>query len=109
MNIQKLLPQLIEWEKFPSEKIIGKNGFVISKTQMLGEIKVRLVEYSTDYFADHWCEKGHLIFIAEGELIIEHKDHSPCTVTKGMSYVVGDNSLAHKAKSFSGAKVFIVD
>lgn len=74
MNISKLLPQLIDWEKFSSKKIIDETGFVISKTQMIGEIKVRLVEYSTDYFADHWCEKGHIIFVAEGELIIEHKD-----------------------------------
>lgn len=109
MNIPKFLPQLIEWEKVLSEKIIDKNGFAISKTQMIDGIRIRLVEYSVGYFADHWCEKGHIIFVVEGELIIEHKDHSTCTVTKGMSYLVGDNSLTHRAKSISGAKVFVVD
>ena len=109
MNICNFAPLSVQWEKISSEKVVGESGYVISKTQIVGEIKVRIVEYSHSYLADHWCDKGHIVFVIEGELIIEHKNGSSYNIKKGMSYFVGDNSMPHKAKSNSGAKVFIVD
>jgi hypothetical protein len=38
---------------------------------MMGEIRVRKVEYSAGYKADHWCKKGHIILCTEGEMETE--------------------------------------
>lgn len=109
MKIENYFPSAIDWGKIPSEKRLGETGFTVFKTRTIGEIKIRFVEYSKGYLSDHWCDKGHLIFVLEGELILEHKDNSEMTIKKGMSYLAGDNSLAHRGKSVNGAKVFIVD
>jgi hypothetical protein len=109
MNIGNISPFTVDWEKLPFEKITGESGFVTSKTQIVGEIKIRLVEYSKNYLSDHWCNKGHIIFVLEGVLILEQKDNSTQVIKKGMSYFVGENSMAHRAKSIDGAKALIVD
>lgn len=109
MKLEKLLPTLIEWQNIPSEQAKGKSGFTISKTQMMGEIKIRLVEYSPNYTADHWCDKGHILFVLEGELEIHYQNETSHLVEKGMTYLVGDDSMAHMAVSNEGAKVLIID
>ena len=109
MHIPSFPPSLADWKNIPSEKLPGETGFVISKKQTIGEITIRYLEYSPHYSADHWCEKGHLVFVTEGSLILEHKDNTTLLIEKGMSYLVGDNSSAHKAKSITGASVIIVD
>jgi hypothetical protein len=68
-----------------------------------------VVEYTPDYLADHWCEKGHILLCLEGELLTELKDGRVFTLTSGMSYQVSDNGEPHRSKTKSGAKLFIVD
>ena len=109
MKIKKILPQSVDWGKIPAEKISGTTGVAEIKKQTVAEIQIRLVEYSKKYFADHWCEKGHILFIVEGDFSLEHSDESVVKLYKGMSYFVGDDSIAHRASSVDGAKVFIVD
>jgi hypothetical protein len=41
------------------------------RTRQFGAIRVRIVEYSPGYLADHWCAKGHILFCLEGELKTE--------------------------------------
>ena len=79
------------------------------QTQLVNDIRVRMVEYSTGYKADHWCSKGHIIFCIEGEMETELDDGCIMKLTKGMSYFVGDNSDAHRTSSKKGCKLFIVD
>ena len=80
------------------------------KTAMrFGTIRVRIVEYSAGYMADHWCSKGHILFCLEGELLTELKDGRQFTLTAGMSYQVADNAEAHRSYSKTGARLFIVD
>ena len=79
------------------------------QTQLVNDIRVRMVEYSTGYKADHWCSKGHIIFCIEGEMETELDDGCIMKLTKGMSYFVGDNSDAHRTSSKNGCKLFIVD
>jgi len=108
MVIENYNPLSIDWSKIPSEKISGEKGFTLSKTQSVGNIRIRLVEYSDNYIADHWCEKGHIIHILKGELIIEYKNSTHITKS-GMTHIVGDSTNVHKARSFTGATVLIID
>jgi quercetin dioxygenase-like cupin family protein len=73
------------------------------------EIRIRLVTYSPDYFADHWCSKGHIIFCVEGSMETELENGSKHLLTKGCMYTVGDNSDAHRSYSENGCVLFIVD
>jgi glyoxylate utilization-related uncharacterized protein len=109
MKLEKLLPTLVDWQNIPSEQTPGKTGFTISKMHMMGDTKIRLVEYSANYTADHWCDKGHILFVLEGELEIQYKNETCHVVKKGMSYLVGDDSMAHMAVSKEGAKILIID
>jgi quercetin dioxygenase-like cupin family protein len=76
---------------------------------MLGDIRIRMVEYSDDYMADHWCSKGHIIFCTEGEMETELQDGGKFILQKGMTYYVGDDSSSHRSASVNGCKLFIVD
>jgi hypothetical protein len=109
MIIENTYPTSFNWDNILAEKFEGKTGYAAIKTEMFGTIKVRQVEYSRNYLADHWCDKGHIVFVVSGELIIEHKDNTKLILNSGATYVVGDNSMAHKAKSIDGAIVLIVD
>jgi hypothetical protein len=67
------------------------------------------VEYSWGYFADHWCDKGHIIYCIDGEMTTELKDGRKIILRKGMSYMVGDKSESHRSFTDKGARLFIVD
>lgn len=98
-----------DWSTVPSTKHPGETGVAIWKTLQLGDLRIRMVEYSANYLADHWCQKGHLLFVLEGELITELTDGKKFTMTKGMSYQVSDELSLHKSFSPTGAKLLIVD
>jgi hypothetical protein len=100
---------VIEWEKIEPVEHKGITGSSFWKTKNFGDVRVRLVEYSPNYLADHWCDKGHFIFCVEGEMITELKDGRKIALKKGMSYHVGDDSDSHKSFSENGVKLFIVD
>lgn len=87
----------------------GHTGEALWRTQHFGDIRVRIVEYSAGYMADHWCEKGHLILCLEGELRTELNDGRTEVLRPGMSYQVGDGVGAHRSCSDGGAKLLIVD
>ncbi len=72
-------------------------------------LRIRLVEYSQGYLADHWCEKGHIVHCLEGEVINELKDGSKSTLTPGMSYVVSDELSSHRSITQNGVKLLIID
>ena len=54
----------------------------------MGNVRARVVEYSAGYVADHWCERGHVIYVLEGELINELRDGRSNVLTAGQGYVV---------------------
>jgi quercetin dioxygenase-like cupin family protein len=68
-----------------------------------------MVEYSPGYAADHWCEKGHILLVLEGELRTELKDGRVVVLRPGMSYEVADGAQPHRSTTATGAKLFIVD
>ncbi|MET0336959.1 MAG: DHCW motif cupin fold protein [Caulobacter sp.] len=88
----------------------GDTGTATWRTMNVGDMRIRRVDYSPGYFADHWCNRGHVLFVLEGELISELKDGRKTTLTAGMSYHVSDfGDPAHRSSTSVGAKLFIVD
>ena len=110
MNIdQKHKFALTNWDDFPEEIHQGTTGTAKWKILLLGDIRIRIVEYSSNYLADHWCDKGHIIYCIEGEMTTELRDGSKHILKKGMTYQVGDNVDSHRSFSELGARIFIVD
>ncbi len=98
-----------DWSKIEHVEHKGECGSAFWRTQNFGDIRVRMVEYSRDYLADHWCVKGHVVLCIEGELHIE-LEHGRASILKpGMSYQVADNAVPHRSFTPVGAKLFIVD
>ncbi len=101
--------QVTDWEKVPVTEHSGETGTAYWRSLQFGSLRVRMVEYSPAYKADHWCQKGHLLFVTEGELITELADGSTFRMTKGMSYEVSDELSSHRSFTEHGAKLIIVD
>ena len=98
-----------DWDKVPCVEHKGETGIAIWRTVQAGEVRVRMVEYSPGYRADHWCDKGHVVLVLKGELITELHDGRIVTLGVGRSYQVSDKSEAHRSSSSVGAMLFIVD
>ena len=87
----------------------GETGAATWRTRQFGGIRVRMVEYTPGYLADHWCSKGHILLCLEGELHTELADGRAFVLKPGMSYQVADNAEPHRSRTSTGAKLFIVD
>ena len=109
MNINNIPFATTNWAEIPTTRHSGEKGYTLWRTQQYDNIRVRMVEYSAGYLADHWCKKGHILFCLEGELVTELEDGRTFTLTAGMSYQVADNAEAHRSSTMTGAKLFIVD
>ena len=101
--------QTLNWSSIPKEEHKGETGISYWQVQNVNDIRVRMVEYSPGYKADHWCSKGHIIFCTEGEMDTELDDGRIMKLTTGMCYFVGDNNEAHRSSTIPGCKLFIVD
>ncbi|MDY7576998.1 DHCW motif cupin fold protein [Herbaspirillum sp. RTI4] len=98
-----------DWEQVEQTEHQGETGIAYWRTCHFGGIRVRRVEYTAGYLADHWCVKGHILFCLEGTLHTELEDGRQFTLQPGMSYQVADNAEPHRSSSVQGAKLFIVD
>ena len=98
-----------DWSTVERTEHKGVSGVAYWRTRQFGSIRVRMVEYTPGYFADHWCVKGHVLLCVEGELHTELEDGRKFTLTAGMSYQVADNAEPHRSFTKTGAKLFIVD
>jgi quercetin dioxygenase-like cupin family protein len=87
----------------------GETGVAIWRALQFGDIRVRMVEYTPGYLANHWCVKGHILYCLEGELRTELKDGRTFILKPGMSYQVADNEEPHRSSTPVGARLFIVD
>lgn len=101
--------QITDWDTIPVTEHAGETGIAYWKTLHLGNLRLRMVEYSANYKADHWCQKGHIIFCVEGEMLTELSDGQQHTLRMGMSYQVSDGRSSHRTSSGHGVKLFIVD
>jgi quercetin dioxygenase-like cupin family protein len=100
---------LTDWSNISVTEHKGEAGVAYWRTQQFGEIRVRMVDYSAGYLADHWCSKGHILLCLEGEMVTELEDGRTFVLTPGISYQVADHAEAHRSSTKSGAKLFIVD
>jgi quercetin dioxygenase-like cupin family protein len=101
--------QTINWDVVPKEEFKGEKGTAIWQTIQFDGLRIRIVEYSPGYVADHWCKKGHVIHCLSGEFTSELQDGQQFTLSEGMTYVVSDEMSSHKSITKNGVKVLIVD
>jgi len=98
-----------DWSGVAATTHPGESGTALWRTREFGGIRVRIVEYSPGYVADHWCSKGHILFVLEGELETELADGRSVFLKAGMSYQVADEAEPHRSRTRNGAKLFVVD
>jgi hypothetical protein len=101
--------QTIDWTKIEKTLHPGETGTALWQTVQLTGLRIRIVEYSAGYLADHWCQKGHIVHCLEGELVSESEDGTHSFLKKGMTYVVTDELSSHRSVTAIGAKLLIVD
>ncbi len=110
MKIPALPFTTTDWAGVTPTRHVGETGFALWRTLNIGDLRVRVVEYSPGYLADHWCDRGHVLYVLEGQLDTELKDGRQFTLTPGMSYQVSDfGDAPHRSSTAVGAKLFIVD
>jgi hypothetical protein len=109
MRLTDIPFQTTEWASIAATRHAGAPGVALWRTKQHGDLRVRVVEYSPGYVADHWCEKGHILLVLEGELHTELKDGRVVVLKPGMSYEVADRVAPHRSTSPTGAKLFVVD
>ncbi|MCA3266874.1 MAG: DHCW motif cupin fold protein [Tagaea sp.] len=99
----------VDWAGVEATRHPGTTGEALWRTRHFADIRVRMVEYSPGYEADHWCEKGHVLLVLEGELETELADGRKFALRPGQSYQVADGAEPHRSRTAAGAKLFIVD
>ncbi|MBL8231183.1 MAG: DHCW motif cupin fold protein [Bryobacterales bacterium] len=110
MKLTNLPPEAINWAAVPVTDQPGASGHTAMRVFQAGDLRLRMVDYSAGYLADHWCHKGHIIHVLAGQLIVEHENGSEFVLDAGMTYHVADEEGSpHRARSNPGATVFIVD
>ena len=109
MQMPEFPMAVTDWPAVTPTEHPGESGVALWRTQMMGDVRIRMVEYSPGYVADHWCAKGHVILCVAGTLDIELRDGKKLRMTAGQSYHVGDGEPAHRSRTAEGAKLFIVD
>ncbi|MHC1705268.1 MAG: DHCW motif cupin fold protein [Tenuifilaceae bacterium] len=101
--------QTIDWSGIPKTEHKGETGTAYWQTVQFPGLRVRIVEYSKGYLADHWCQKGHIVHCLEGEFTSELQDGKKTQLAKGMTYVVSDDLSSHRSMSKNGVKLMIID
>ena len=98
-----------DWSKVAPTTHAGETGQALWRTLDIGDLRVRMVEYSPGYLADHWCPRGHVVLVMEGEITSELSDGTRTLMKPGISYQVSDDVAPHRSSTTTGARVFIVD
>ena len=109
MQISEIAFGTTDWSAVEATEHKGETGAATWRTRRFGQIRVRMVDYTPGYLADHWCVKGHILLCLEGELKTELADGRVFVLKPGMSYQVADNAEPHRSSTEVGARLFIVD
>lgn len=110
MKLPDLAFSLTDWSTVSPTEHAGETGTALWRTFAAGDLRVRMVEYSPGYLADHWCDRGHVLLVLDGELETELRDGRSFRLTAGMSYQVSDfGDAAHRSSTRTGCRLFIVD
>ena len=109
MQNQSIPFQTIDWSVIPKTAYNGETGTAWWQTIQFGGLRIRIVEYSAGYLADHWCKKGHIVHCLEGEFMSELEGGDTFLLTTGMTYVVSDELSSHRSVAPGGVKLMIID
>ena len=109
MRIEAIPFGTTDWSTVERSERPGDRGTATWRTRQFGAMRVRMVEYSPGYVADHWCTKGHILLCLAGELHTELEDGRRFVLTPGVSYQVADGAEPHRSRTVTGARLFIVD
>jgi hypothetical protein len=109
VNIRDLPFGTVDWDRVEATTHAGEHGEARWRTRRFGDVRVRMLDYSAGYEADHWCTKGHILLCLDGELETELADGRRFTLTPGMSYQVADGAEPHRSRTRTGARLFVVD
>ena len=101
--------QTIDWALIPKTEFKGDKGTAYWQTLQFPGLRIRIVEYSKGYLADHWCQKGHIVHCLDGEFVSELLNGKEFRLSKGMSYIVSDGLSSHRSYTRNGVKVMIID
>ena len=108
--MSEIIPfQVIDWDKVPVTDHPGEHGTANWLTLQISGLRIRIVEYSKGYLADHWCQKGHIVHCLEGEFVSELQNGEKHVLSQGMTYIVSDNISSHRSSTQHGAKLLIID
>ena len=110
MDIGPVPFTVTDWSALAAEEHPGDSGASFWRTFAAGNIRVRRVDYSPGFRSDHYCPRGHVLLVLQGELVVALKDGREFVLTAGMGFEAGDDHAnPHLAYSTNGATVFIVD
>lgn len=109
MQLTDIAFGITDWSRIEPVEHRGETGSAWWRTMQFGSIRVRMIEYTAGYVADHWCSKGHILLCIEGQLDTELADGRRYVLGPGMSYQVADNAEPHRSRTDVGARLFIVD
>ena len=109
INTSPIPFQTIDWSAIAKIEYKGETGTAFWQTLHFSGLRVRIVEYTSGYLADHWCTKGHIVHCLEGEFTSELIDGSNFELKKGMTYIVSDEMSSHRSVSSNGVKLLIID
>jgi hypothetical protein len=101
--------ETIDWSQLPTTTVNGTTGTATMRTVQHDGLRIRMVEYSAGYLADHWCQLGHLVFVLEGELVNEHEDGTVNVLQAGMSFLVSNGLSSHRSRTNGPVKMLLVD
>ena len=101
--------QNIDWSSIDKVEYKGETGVAFWQTLQLPGLRIRLVEYSAGYLADHWCRKGHVVHCLRGEFVSEMETGEKVRLGKNDTYVVSDEASSHRSCSKDGALLLIID
>lgn len=108
-NMSNISFQTIDWNNILKTEHPGETGNSFWQTLQFDKLRVRIVEYTAGYLADHWCQKGHIVHCLEGEFKSELENGETFSLSKGMTYIVSDNLSSHRSISDKGVKLLIID
>jgi hypothetical protein len=109
MQLSNIPFDATDWSRVEPTEHRGETGLAYWRTRHFGNVRVRMVEYTPGYLADHWCAKGHIVLCLSGELHTELADGRRFVLRPGMSYQVADGTEPHRSSTPTGATLFIVD
>ncbi len=109
MEIKNIPFEVFDLANTLPEEHKGQTGTSFWRTVRKGDLRIRIVEYTAGYLADHWCAKGHVVFVLDGSFESELKDGSKYMLHKGMCYLVSDNTDEHRSYTKDGVRLLIVD